>query len=326
MSDSHLIMALNGTLVDVRLCNPDICPMEYAQLHYIPSKSVNAAYLAIFAIFLVIHLGQGIYYRTWGFMSGMVIGLLLECIGYGARLGLNANVFSFDFFVMYLVCLTIAPAFISASIYLCLSRIVVVVGEDIAPFKPRTYTLTFMVCDFISLLLQAVGGAIAASSDDPNNSGTDIMVAGLAFQVVSLALYMVVAADFFIRVRKAHESQFNSRFNHVRTDRLFKWMAIGLAIATVLIFIRCVYRVAELSKGFNSELANDEVAFDILEGPMIWLAVFVLTLIHPGLSFRGAFREANWTWRANKQETESSTFYPKGASEENSVEMGGIRP
>ncbi|KAF4554496.1 Sphingoid long-chain base transporter RSB1-like protein [Elsinoe fawcettii] len=326
MSDSPLIVGLNGTLVHVKLCTVDTCPMEYAQLDYIPSLSVNAAYLAMFVIFLIAHIGQGILYKTWGFMGGMVAGLFLEIIGYGARIGLHGNVFSFDFFVMYLVCLTIAPAFISASIYLCLSRIIVVCGEDIAPFKPRTYTLTFVCCDFVSLVLQAAGGALAASSDDSGN-GVDIMVAGLAFQVVSLALYMGVAADFFLRVRKAHESQFNPRFHDVRRNKLFKYMTIALGVATVLIFVRCVYRVAELSKGFNSHLANDEVAFNILEGPMIWLAVLVLTAFHPGLCFRGAFQEANWTWRNGKASSVDggNTVYPKGAGEDASFELGGRR-
>lgn len=66
----------------------------------------------------------------------------------------------------------------------------------------------------------------------------------------------------------------------------------AIAIATITIFIRCVYRVAELNEGFNGHLANDEVLFMILEGPMIIIACIVLTVCHPGIAFAGRWAEA----------------------------------
>jgi len=66
----------------------------------------------------------------------------------------------------------------------------------------------------------------------------------------------------------------------------------------VLIFIRSVYRVIELNAGFDGKLANNEPSFMILEGPMIILAVFALTVLHPGSSFAGRWNEANWSFRS----------------------------
>lgn len=102
----------------------------------------------------------------------------------------------------YLVGLTIAPAFLSASIYLCLSRIIVIFGRNISRFRPAVYTITFICFDIFSLILQAAGGAIAASSDEDSQSqtGVNIMIAGLAFQVVSLFLFMCMCADFAFSV------------------------------------------------------------------------------------------------------------------------------
>lgn len=127
--------------------------------------------------------------------------------------------------------MTIAPAFLSASIYLCLSRIVVVCGEGIARFRPRTYTITFVCCDLISLILQSAGGAIASIADDKKTGdiGVDVMIAGLAFQVISLLLYMGVALDFFLRFRKASFTQLNANFSDVRNHRLFTYMAFGMS-------------------------------------------------------------------------------------------------
>ena len=61
--------------------------------------------------------------------------------------------------------------------------------------------------------------------------------------------------------------------------------AIAIAIATVTIQIRCIYRVVELAGGFRSEAANDQPAFMVLDGPMIMIAVGALTICHPGPLF-----------------------------------------
>ena len=53
--------------------------------------------------------------------------------------------------------------------------------------------------------------------------------------------------------------------------------------ATTLVFIRSVFRLIELSGGFNGKLANNQVLFMIFEGPMIIGAVTLLTVWHPAI-------------------------------------------
>lgn len=104
----------------------------------------------------------------------------------------------------YLVVLTIAPCFIAAAIYLSLARIILIYGESLARFKPRTYTIIFICCDVFSLVLQAAGGGIAdtAESRSLQQAGIDVMIAGLSFQVVSLTAFMILCADFAWSVRR----------------------------------------------------------------------------------------------------------------------------
>jgi hypothetical protein len=101
--------------------------------------------------------------------------------------------------------LTIGPTFFTASIYLCLSRIIVVFGEGLARFKPRTYTISFIISDIISLVLQATGGAKASGAPtyDAKQVGIHIMVAGLALQVISLVFFLILCADFVHSVHKS---------------------------------------------------------------------------------------------------------------------------
>jgi hypothetical protein len=193
--------------------------------------------------------------------------------------------------------LTIGPAFLSAAVYLCLARIVVVYGEDLSRFSPRFYTLTFITFDFIALLLQAAGGAIAsgATTASSDKMGINIMVAGVGWQVASLGIFAILCAEYGRRVYCSSESQRNPDFALLRKTFRFKAFLWTLGLATLAIFVRSVFRCAELRAGFHGKLANQQITFMVLEGAMIVSASILLTVFHPGLSFHGRWHDASWS-------------------------------
>ncbi|KAK5000566.1 phospholipid-translocating ATPase rsb1 [Elasticomyces elasticus] len=156
-------MASNVTYVDPRSCTYATCSVaDYGQLSYIPSPTGNAFYLALFCLSLLFQLLLGIKYRTWGFLAAMFGGVVLEIVGYAARIELHMDDFSNNYFIIYLVGLTIGPAFFSAAIYLCLARIIAIYGIGLSVLKPRTITCIFIASNFLSLCLQAAAGALAS--------------------------------------------------------------------------------------------------------------------------------------------------------------------
>jgi hypothetical protein len=130
----------------------------------------------------------------------------------------------------YLICLTIGPAFLSAAIYICLGHIVIVYSEDISRLKPRTYTIIFVLCDFLSLVLQAAGGAITSTAEDDQpdlrQTGINIMIAGLASQVASLGIFLCLCADFAWRVYK-NPDKLDGSMHHIRKTLKWKAFLIG---------------------------------------------------------------------------------------------------
>jgi hypothetical protein len=295
------------------LCNITTCDLTLAHFDYIPSLGGNALYAAIFSIYIIANLYLGIRHKAWGYMAAMFFGLVGEVIGYIGRILLNQNPFdpTGNNFLIYLVCLTIAPAFLSAAVYLCLARIVVVYGEHLSRFRPRTYTLIFCSCDVFSLILQAAGGGIAsgATTQSQDQMGINIMIAGLSFQVFSLALFAACCAEFAFRLWKNPQS-WSMEHARLYESKLFKAFLCGLCAATLTIFIRSCFRVAELSGGFHGPLANNEISFMILEGAMIVIATSCLTLLHPGVGFQGMWAAANFTFRTRKNGDVEKTVTP----------------
>ncbi|KAJ6032636.1 RTA1-domain-containing protein [Penicillium herquei] len=287
---------------DTDNCTLATCPITEAYVYYIPSLAGNAFYLAVFALFLVLQLGLCIRYKTWGFLPGLFGGLVLEIVGYAGRIQLHDNPFVFSSYLEYLIGLTIGPAFFSASIYICLGRIVIVYGEQISLLRPRTYTMVFVLCDLVSLILQAAGGAITSIADsdqqDLAQTGVNIMIAGLSSQVASLVLFIALCLQYAWSVHKNPDSlNKSSVMRELRNS--FRWKAFlaGLVLATIVIFVRSVFRVAELRGGFHSSLANNEVLFMILEGAMIVIALLCLTILHPGICFDGQWDQTKWKFR-----------------------------
>lgn len=221
------------------------------------------------------------------------------------------------------VCLTLAPALLSASIYLCLARVVIVEGQEYSRLKPRTYSIVFVSFDFISLLLQSIGGSMTATADTKTvvDKGINVMLGGLSIQIVSLLFFMGIWLEFTIRKhretsRAEHVGTTSSEFTLLKEHSRFKLLKIGAYLETIFffllltliglwtaaicIFIRSNYRLAELHAGFNSNIANNEKIFMVLEGPLIIIASTALAVLHPGFGFNGQWNDATWSFRDTK--------------------------
>jgi hypothetical protein len=119
----------------------DVCPINSSYYFYRMSLPANAVFLALFFISLFgFILTYAITRRATAFTVAMVCGVALEVIGYIGRILSWHNQWQQTGFLMQIVCLTIAPAFLAAGIYLCLRRIVYAFGPENSRIRPETYT------------------------------------------------------------------------------------------------------------------------------------------------------------------------------------------
>ncbi|KAF2161831.1 hypothetical protein M409DRAFT_27887 [Zasmidium cellare ATCC 36951] len=298
-------------------CTLETCCLAQSYFLYRPDYSGNLFYVIFFLAFIFPQVGLGIKYKTWGYMVGLFLGLVLEAIGYCSRIGLHQNPFSQGSFMLYLVGLTIAPVFITAGIYLCLSRLIILYGEDLSILPPRTLAVSFMTSDFLTLVMQGVGGVWAQTAHQKGENarpGLNLMIAGLLLQAISLGFFVVIGALFMLRVRRGMPDQSPSKV-FTRRRPLFKAFLGGLLLSTILILIRSIYRVAELWGGFKGKLWNDEADFMVLDGCMMGISVILLTAFHPGPASGAQWSASNWSLRGDidpKIELSSNPDMPLG--------------
>ncbi|KAM0492627.1 hypothetical protein ACHAP8_009805 [Fusarium lateritium] len=266
------------------------CPIEYTVYGYRPSLWANTLLASLFTIAFFANIWLGIRFRIRAYSIVLTLGCLAQMIGYGARIGMYFLPFNAIPFQAQVCCLIIGPAFNSAAVYLMLKHIVALFGPEWSLLKPKLYTIIFIGADIVSLVLQATGGGIAATTtigdDDMLNLGNNIMMAGIAFQVVTLSVFASLATTFCIRrVRAVNSYPLSGNALQTWQAVRFRWFICGLFTAFLTIYIRCVYRIAEMQHGWGSRLMKEQIPFIILEGLMILIATSSQTILHPGPLF-----------------------------------------
>ncbi|KAF5576662.1 phospholipid-translocating ATPase [Fusarium pseudocircinatum] len=261
-------------------CTLELCPLESSILRYQPNVPANAIFIGVFGLSMALHIFQGIKMKTWGFMASMMAGCILEIIGYIGRLIIHDNPFDFIGFLLQIIMITIAPVFFSAAIYVLLSQVINFVDPNVSRFSPKYFYWIFIPSDIISLILQAVGGAVSvvSTAQEDVKTGEDISIAGLVFQVVTLLCFVALFIDYVVRASKSP-----ARYRLTKPILTFLFF---LFLSTIFILIRCGYRIAELNGGYFSAIFRDEGLYIALESCMMCIAVLLLNAGHPGYAFK----------------------------------------
>ncbi|EED13545.1 conserved hypothetical protein [Talaromyces stipitatus ATCC 10500] len=256
----------------------NIPPNGVGALLFTPLFAVNAVFVSVFAVLLFVQLILTVFFwRVYGYAIGMVDGLLLELLGYVAKVLLFHNRENKNGYIMYIIGLTLGPTFLSSSLYLTIVVLQRHYPEArFAYVRPRLFATLFILGDFICLCLIGVGGSIAAIyADKP--IGVDLMIGGLSTQVLFTAIFCTLVAIMHRRIRKSADAEAGNWFMLVNV--------VGASVAAACLFIRSCWRVAELSKGFNGPLASDEGVFIALDSIPIIIMSILLTMLHPEFWF-----------------------------------------
>jgi len=107
-------------------------------------------------------------------------------------------------------------------------------------------------------------------------------------------------------IKKASAETRDPAFWEICSSTKFKGFLIALAVAILAILIRCAFRCAELSPGFDDRLANQEATFMVLEGSMIIVAVISLTNVLLEVASQGKGVDAGWKLDSSKKENRSN--------------------
>ncbi|KIJ91270.1 hypothetical protein K443DRAFT_686178 [Laccaria amethystina LaAM-08-1] len=268
-------------------------PSQVVQHHdtgpyqYVPTLYVAILFIVLFSISTLVHVFQSIRYRMkWLLFTACFCGAL-EVAGWSGRLWSHFSVYLDPPFQLQICATIIGPTPLLAANFVIFGLIIQRLGASYSRLSPKWYTILFCTCDVISLVVQGIGGGLAATAvpngRDPRTGG-NIMLGGIIFQLVTITVYSACATEFYIRYFKRRPIRLDSGdATHGLFDGRIKVMSLALAFNTTCLFIRAVYRTIELSDGWTGRIIGTQVYFNVLDGAMIVLAIYTLNFVHPGV-------------------------------------------
>ncbi|CAE6413256.1 putative protein C17G6,02c [Schizosaccharomyces pombe 972h-] [Rhizoctonia solani] len=262
--------------------------------NYVPTGWIGITFLALFGVTTAGHLLQALLLRTMYMLPTLVLCGICELLGWAGRYWGHVNPQNGDAFMMQITTTIIAPSFMTAAMFLILPKIISELGMEYSRMPPRLYSIVFISADVTALVIQAVGGAMASIADtlDGAERGGRIMLGGIIIQLVAVVLYTLLAIEFVVRfsldrpARLKSASEQRKHAGWIDVPRGAVLMLIGLAIATLFIIIRSIYRTIELTDGWNGTIISTEKWFNWFDGAPIVVAMFTFNLFHPGFFLR----------------------------------------
>lgn len=250
---------------------------------YTPSFALCIVAIILFALNTLIHTVQLLRYKVYYF-TPLALACLLETFGYIFRcLSSKNDPYNIIWFVVQYFLVVVAPVFISTSIYVCISRLIawassIGYAADVRWWlKPKLILWGFVAADVVTTVMQIAGAALVGSSEsngrDPT-TGNHILLAGLALQTFSFFVFLAIL--LLVRLSLARDQGVKMA---VRSKDPFM---LAILVASLLVYLRTVFRLAETAQGLYGSISTNETFFGTLEFTPIVIAVWILAGWHPG--------------------------------------------
>uniref|UniRef100_A0A0W0F190 RTA1-domain-containing protein n=1 Tax=Moniliophthora roreri TaxID=221103 RepID=A0A0W0F190_MONRR len=283
----------------------DLSPYGYRPTYY-----VCVIYVSLFSATTLMHSLQALWTRRWFLFPTIVLAGCIEILGWSGRLWSNQNLL-LDTPISTLI---IGPTPLLAANFIIFGNIVTLLGTEYSRLPPRLYGWIFLLCDIVSLIIQGAGGGIASSANTTAgvNLGTNLMISGIALQVVMMTTFSILVTEFVIRllrekpIRKPVDLQVGVELQpstssestiyappRVLLDKRRKILLSALLFTTLLLFIRAIYRLIELSGGWDSKIVTTEWLFNVFDAALVTVAFYVWNIAHPGRLLSVSLNEKN---------------------------------
>ncbi|KAL6849235.1 hypothetical protein ACO1O0_008765 [Amphichorda felina] len=240
---------------------------------YTPAFALSCFAVVWFFLLLVVHAVQVARFRSWWFVT-FPIGLLFEVIGYIARsLSAKQDPYHLLYFILQYFFIVTAPVFLAGGIYTILSALIPRLGRQYSFLPPKVVLWFFITSDVIATVTQVAGAALIGVRQSDREDPTDannILLGGLAYQVFSMGIFVILSATFVFRARTA-----------IREAQLSLFTLV-FCVAAVLVYLRTCFRLAETAQGLSGELQTNEIYFACLEFVPVAIAVVLYAVWFPG--------------------------------------------
>ncbi|USP76459.1 hypothetical protein yc1106_03733 [Curvularia clavata] len=252
--------------------------VDFKLYRYDPSMAAAFVFIVLFLIATGLHFYQMLRTRTW-ILIPFVLGGIFEIIGYIGR-AISAQEtpnWSVAVYSVATITLLVAPALFAASIYMMLGRIILVTdGEEHSLIPKKWLTKIFVIGDVISFMMQGAGGGIMASGTiEALHTGEKIIIAGLVIQLLFFGFFIITGVTFHVRIIRQPTSKLFAQ------SLPWERQLYALYVSSMLILVRCIFRLIEYAQGNSGYLISHEVFLYVFDAVLMFATMVWMAFIHP---------------------------------------------
>jgi len=114
-----------------------------------------------------------------------------------------------------------------------------------------------------------------AKSASDQERGQNIIIVGLIVQIIFFGFFVIVSMIFHRRIT---QSPTTASLNTLLNWQRYLWV---LYVASILIMVRCVYRVIEYIQGQEGPLMSYEAFAYVFDALLMFLVIVLFAIFHP---------------------------------------------
>ncbi|MCJ1452254.1 hypothetical protein MMC28_002596 [Mycoblastus sanguinarius] len=254
--------------------------------HYTPTLVGAIIFIVTFLLITLYHSIQLFRCRAW-FFTPVVFGGIFEITAYACRLVSNYEPQALVPYLIASIFALVAPSLFAATIYMTLCRIMHLLdAPQHSLIDVNNLTKVFVLGDVFSFLIQTTGAGLQAGKTiNLHHLGRILILLALVLQVIIFSLFLVVAIMFHTRLLKWPTRQARSSLPWQRHMQ-------ALYIASALILMRNLMRIAEYAQGFNGYINRHEALTYVFDAvPMFCAMAFLVAVDAPTLLSQARDRE-----------------------------------
>ncbi|KAL7917446.1 RTA1 like domain-containing protein [Trichoderma austrokoningii] len=260
---------------------------------FCPSLAPSILFICLFALTLIAHVGQAVYYRK-PYSWIIIMSALWQVLTYIFRTLSIQNPASYSSYVAWFVLILVAPLWTNAYVYTVFGRMVwgYTATHKLWRIKAWQFGLIFIILDIVAFVVQVVGAAQAAGSNTTDQqvlNGLHIYMGGVGLQFAFILIFCVYALQFFFETRQSPSAR--------QAFILFYAQILVLA----MIVLRIIFRICEYSQGLDSKIPDHEAYQYCLDSLPMFIALVVYNVVHPGRIMRGKSGDMPSVWELRKQ-------------------------
>ncbi|MCJ1357595.1 MAG: hypothetical protein MMC33_007591 [Icmadophila ericetorum] len=260
---------------------PGTCSALY---EFYPSFGAALLFSILFGALTIAHIAQAVHYKK-GFCWVIIVGSLWETGSFVFRTLSTRDQQSIGLALISQLLVLLAPLWVNAFDYMILGRMIYYFLPSHAIFgiKASTLAIYFVSLDFVSFVIQLVGGAQAGPNSPPAVilKAVHIYMGGIGLQEFFIVVFMGLAIKFHVEILALEKRGMLAGSGKQNWRRLL----FTLYASLMLITIRILFRLLEFSSGKTSganPLVSHEAYFYVFDAVPMFFALLTVNATHPG--------------------------------------------